>query len=1017
MFFCFFAFLLREKKQKTLAVNVNGIEPSFIHGFPSVGENSTQKPDYFISAVKKNDSEWFPACSLNVPARSMHLYMNKTVTDKENKLIYLNYIISRENILKFYMSKGFSIISDPNIEHRYVLSLHEDSEELYPMPVEYSYIAFKRSVVVYQRKSDKSANPLCFKADISQFYNFAKVLGIVFLFLVILRIYFYKLPINMNSAKGDRFWFMSSSMVSLTLPAKLGLRNGIKLYHLINKAKRTKSSQHIILGITKTKDAVDIKRLDVYPFNDLYFVVYWTEEFSEIAEPMSYMMEGAELSSDDLYKVQKPPINLSYVEGRPVVDIPIPVSGRTGRLHIESNVTDDLAFGEYSLHLGYIDCIHLSMINQISDLSPTHEAFDNFVYNIFVKLDYTSLNIISITGSKIEEIAKFYKYDELQPIVESLIRKLAAEGADAKKISYRHVSQYKFIVNSFVVNNTKYYVITSCLSNVLSLKMPEQTFHFIMSMLVTYHHSAVSSKGNARRLMRIYDLIKNTEIFSLIECVGEPSKFNRAVGKLFGQEITQEVFDQFFAKIPKETVKKLTEKEDGDEFDRLPVEFMHSSGERKWINISSISYYDEAIESMVYSYLVEDISKMKECSIQLESINEEVRIASEFLGLHKIHSDLTLPASNSLSQELGYTTNVRSFKSLLYEEDKEINFAAVLSKKKEIKVRLTSALGFPVVYSMISISSDDGYFVFAPKYMRQLRAIAKCEKEKKLEANEEDFIVIIYNNTTQKTKYVDSAGKVIDGVTIEEALTPVLLRALPEGKHLFEENYKKVFIDKEEFVSFEIKLTTELKGYCWYKVSISNKFGGVMFYMRNVHAKKMNKLMMQEMSRRADSFLESSQIFYWTFTDTHSESNVYLSAPAAGSHIIIDWKTLEKNSDKDAALIFAKSIAEHSNIEAPITFISNGKKKYIIRGTFKDNVLSGVGIDINWIDRAINDISQENSDDKNENAEKKLKIDTVLQAVNMLIQLSEEEGGNSNDLLKIGCDCVDEMKTIITSYA
>ena len=984
--FSFFLFFDIDKhKRKTLSIDVDGIDEVFFAGLGKQIQDYVKQPDYILTNKKHDFNGWFRACTLNIPSKPFHVYLDKNVTDENNNFLFLENYIYDDKILKFYTEKGFTIITDKSIEHRFTLTDHiSDNQDFLPLPINYSYLTHFLAVPVYQQVNDTDQNYVCFKIDISPFYKITTFLLLIFILMLVIYFYFYNLPINMNQSPGDHFWFMSTSKFNLTKPAKLTFSQHQKLNRMLDKCYNTKDDQHAIIGIIRSEKSVTLKRLDVYPLHSVYFVIYWNEIFPEAAEPMVYKLKDAEIHSDDSLNVQNVPVTLRFQKGFPVVDMPIVVSGKIAHLQIESTIKDDLPFGRYSLHYSYIDCILLSILNQMSTLTPTSEAFNHFLKNIFIRMDLTSLTIVTSSGSKVEKILDFSKCDDIQPLSDSIIRKLPNESSTGNltsTIMYKHISEYKFTILRFQVSDTAYFVISSQYSNAMTLKAPEQTFNFLMTILVSYHHSAISTKGHSRALIRIENLIQRTEMFTLVECIGEPTNFSVSVGKLFNLTINQKSIDYFLKQAPHELSHQILQTKNRKEMYQTQVVFNLSTGQEVCLLVSSVSYFDETINQPVYLYLAEDMTNFHIKAKQLQSVHNGVKIASEFLGIHKVAADLTIntSGSSSLSRELGYTSNITSLTSLLYKEDKKIDFSKAFQNTPTIKIRVLSALGYPVTYTMIKASPEGGYFIYSSNSSRQLRAIAKCDKHKGTESFNEDFILIIADEQEKIAEYMDSSGKTVTNMSLDDALEQTLSRAQQETKDVILENLKKVKEKEVLHVSFLAKLATELKGYCWYKFVISFEFDKLIVFVRNVHSKKMNRLMMQEMNERADQYLTSTQMFYWTFEDSYDNSHVYTDKDlVAGSNIIINWSNLEKNSTREVVEIFKKAVQDHLNIDTSITLNFGSERKYLMRGNYKEGVLSGVCTQLDWMDQAIK--SATSSIEEEEEAIKDISIDHINNA-------------------------------------
>ena len=981
--FCFLFFFDMDKhKRKTTSIDVDSIDEIFFTGLGKRIQEIVKEPDYILTNKKHNFTGWFRACTLNIPSRPFHVYMNKNITDENNHFLFLENYIYDDKIFKFYTDKGFSLITNKDAEFRYILTDQiPDDQNYLPLPINYSYLTHFVSVPVYQQINDTDQNYICFKIDINPLYKISTFLCFVFIFILLVFFYFYNLPINMKREPDDIFWFMSTSKINLTKPAKLTFRQQQKLSKLIAKVESTHKDQHAIIGIVRNDKVVILKRLDVFPMQGTYFVIYWNEAFPEIAEPMVYKLKDAEVHSDDSLNVQNVPVTLRFHKGYPVVDMPIVVSGKIAHLQIESNVKDDLPFGLYSLHYSYIDCMLLSLLNQMSALTPLPDAFRQFIKHIFIRLDLTSLTIITVSGSRMEKILDFSKTDDIHSLSDSIIRKLPNDsntGNITSTITYKLISEYKFTILKCNVADTVYFVLSSQFSNAMTLKGPEQTFNFIMTMLVSYYHSTISTKGHARALTRIDNLIERTEMFTFIQCVGEPSNFLVSIGKLFNRSIDQKSIQYFLDNISPELRDQLTQEKNRKELNQKQIIFSLPTGEEVCILLSSVSYFDETINKVVYLYLAEDITTFNNKSKQLQSVHNSVKIASEFLGIHKVEADLTIGAwSTSLSRELGYTTMVTSLRSILYKDDQDIDFSKAFENSPTIHIRIVSALGYPVPYTMLRMSPDGGYFIYASKYSRELKAIAKCDKHKGTESFNEDFILIIAGGND--AQYIDSKGKSVQKMSLDDAIDQTLSRAQPDAKDTILETINKVRERKVNHSSCLAKLATELRGYCWYKFVVSYEFDNLILFVRNVHTKKMNVLMMQEMNERADQYLASTQMFYWTFEDSYDDSHVYKDKDLVpGSNIIINWKTLEQNSTSEAVDLFKKALRDHLKIDSSITLSFGSPKKYLMRGNYKDGVLSGVCTELDWMDQAIK--SATSSIEEEEEAIKDLSVNNLNNA-------------------------------------
>lgn len=1024
MFFTLIFVCFSVKQHYFVKIDVENINPGFATVFDTTKSADSDDPEYLITNKQQNAKEWKLDCTVTVPLNNIHVYENIKNSNESNNFLFIPDYLMNDNIIEKYLNLGFSPVSKMLKNQRYILS-SEDQPGYSMLPYTYSILQAQSSAMVYSKADSNHKNPICHKLDFSFYKNICYISALIYTVLMIFRLYYYYLPINLKDDLGSRFWFVSKSKIALTSPARLSYSEYRELYKLIDKAETTNSSQQKVLRISRTKISTELYHLFVYPIFDYYFVIYWVERFAEIAEPLNKIIEGSHVQIDDSYETVSPPIEISYKDGYPQADITLKHFDKSANIHISSTVTNDLPFGSYSLHLAYIDCMHLGIINQISYIAPTQDAFKVFIENIFNRLDFASLDVITITGNHVEEIMKFYRYDDIQPIVDSIIRKMPTHKGPSS-ISQKHIGDYMFITDRFQVANVVYVVLTGQIANHLSLCVSENTFHFIMSLLVSYHHSVLSTRGDARSLMRVQNLLERTEIFSLIECVGSPSHFLRATGKLYDLTINQEVVDKFLASVSPDVRSRLIATENRQELNSYVVMFTRENGMDECVSISSTSYFDETIAQNIYLYLVEDVSRFHRRAQKLRAAHDDFRMASEFLGLHKVYKNMALAHPTLLSLELGYNGIIASLNEVIYEEDKNIDLNSELTNQIQVNIRLVSSLGYPINYSVIKAASDGNFFIFASRELRQLRAISSddlIKQESTANALESDFVLILSDLTSDDATVVDSAGKLPSTGNIKDIISLLTNKAPHETVNTIQAKMQNVKDGTIEYASFDAQLAGKIKTMTWYKFIIAAMNDKMILFVYNNNTKKQSLLAMSDMMRKAESFLGSTKMFYWFFEDANEPKRTFTKPPMASGQITFNWSSIEsvirEDDRKRVSDIIRKAIDKKGEINAKVVLTFDKPREYLLRGSYNNDILCGIATNVNWISKSIRKTKDAIAEEK-KNAEimKVVKHENRLRMFQIAMCLKDmvsaaEDVGYDGDLVNIVVNSFEKVQQLI----
>ncbi|EAY12382.1 hypothetical protein TVAG_246160 [Trichomonas vaginalis G3] len=1025
MLFALLSLIWCQKPKYYVKIDIENLNDKFSSAFDMRKQVIVDHSDFLVTTKPQDTKIWRLDCIINVPVNNIHILEKINFTDKTNKFLYIPDSLLDEKVINKYMNLGFEPVSkmQPNI--RYILSSH-DQPGYNMLPYSYSLIQGKSSASVYSQYNVSISNPICHKMDLTFYKNVVYLSILLFIILMSLRVYFFFLPFNFNDGTGSRFWFVSNTKIDLTSPANLSFANKRKLSKLLDLAEETKKNQQIVIGIKRTAEYTELSHLFVYTLSRFFFVAYWIERYEEIAEPLNTVIEGAQIHLDDSIEPTPLPITISYENGLPKADISFNHFDKKANVEIKSNVENDLPFGSYSLHLSYIDCMHLGIINQIAYIPPTLDAFKNFISMIFKRLDFASLDVITITGNKIEEIVKFSKFDDTQPIVDSIIRKMPTHKGPTT-ISQKHIGDYMFTTNRFQVANVAYIVLTGQIANHLSLCVTENTFHFIMSMLVSYHHSVLSSRVDARSLMRVHNLLERTEIFSLVECVGNPSHFLRATGKIYDMDINQEIIDKFLELISPEIKSRILTTNGRQELNSYVVMFTRSNGQDECVSISSTSYYDKTIAQNIYLYLVEDVSSYYRRSQKLKAAHDDLRMASDFLGLHKVSKNMDLVHPSLLSIELGYNGVITSLLDVIYEDDKNINFEDLLDKEDQISIRLVSSLGHPVNYVMIKAASDGNYFIFASRELRQLRAISSEDHIKQITNTinnlESDFILILSDMATKDCTVIDSQGKLPNTGQLNDIISLITNKAPHETVNSIQAKIQSIKDEKGNYVSFDVQLAGKIKTMTWFKIIIAVINDKMILFIYNNNTKKQSLLAMSDMMKKAESFLGSTKMFYWFFEDANEPKRTFNKPPMASGQITFNWSSIEsvcrEKDRKRVTDILRKAIDKKGDINAKVVLIFDKPREYLLRGSYNNGVLCGIATNVNWISKSIKK-TKEAIHEEQSNAEraKEIKHDSKLKMYQLALCLKElissgKDIGFDNDLVNIVVSSLEKIQQLI----
>jgi len=937
-----------------------------------------------ISSVTKSEKEadLLLYCQNKRIDREKYKYKKKMDLKLDPFYVYSNYNLKSCQI-GLNQAQASSIeflqaISKQNIRVSYGISLENAciiSSEPLPhlfeiFPRNLSKRTFFAKVFAYSNNID-SFEQVVRSEKVKKFrISFITAICVVIIPIFALRLYYLmkSLPIRMND--GFYFWFISNQGSTLTWkPILISFKLRNQIYEQVMKSNETKQDQNSIFSVSRTPKCVSFKRINVCRVDNTFSAVFiWDESFSESTEPFRQSIDGAVIKFNDSDEIIFPQVYINYEEGSfPIADINFELEGRFCSLRVDSKADDALPFDFYSLNLSYIDCIHLNLLYQSVLIKPNAENANVFLNSVYQMLDLAALCLFRANDSQFENVYFFHNSSDLPDLVATFIRTIPLSSSSAQ-ISMKNVGKYCFASNRFNVSSIDYIVLIAYDSSKLILRENELSFHFIISMLVSFHYGVLSTKGEARALTRIYELLDRAECFALVECVGKPEMFLNSYGKLFGENVTKTEVEWMFKNIPEEMFNSIKSSENHN-LHQFMVPFKHDVKGDVCISLTSSKYFDETLQDYVYFYLVEDVSTFHSQSIQLQSTYEDVKLASSFLGFHKVQRDLSLTDPFSLSLELGYKRPIKSIMDVVY--DKSIDISKELEKSPKVNIRLVSALNHNVWYSIIRPSAEGCLYMFSSKEIRQINALAKRDSAKSLNVPSFDdfYLYTIDSNSGSVISLVNNTHQSVISHP-NEHISDIRELVFGEDRIIFDECYSSVQKEQSKNRYSHIRMASLGPSVYFSMNIVASSPGIILIYIFNDDA-NFNKLKSYRESKKiADEAFQEYGIFFWAFENSSTPDRTFTSLPQHRNTLVLNWTTIANNVPLNEQEKVKETIQEafqnKSSISMTMPFNIDEKYQFLFRGEFIDKELCGLAMNMDWIIRKYESLKKNIDDEINE---------------------------------------------------
>ncbi|KAH0801979.1 sensor histidine kinase [Histomonas meleagridis] len=778
------------------------------------------------------------------------------------------------------------------------------------------------------------------------------MLTFLFLILLLLRLILLYRKVLDNIKESQIVWFCTSTGSPLSFRPFTSTPYKTHLLNLIKEVSNTKkNSMESIRTIQRPNEIIFTKLHVYYIINDIYMVILWDDIYKELHDSTDYRIENGKLKLNDYGTVTDALITSHFKPNEHITtDIEFKIDDANCKFTLKPNDESKLPLGMISLYLSYLDCLHINIFNEGISLTPTINAFQEYIELICEKLDFIAISVNMMTKQgEYETIASVVHDQEVADAIQETLPNIKA-NVSSNVFQLVNYPKFRLACNRFAVADVEYYIITVIRSDLIVFRSSERRFHFFLSILVAYHHSIISLNSESGVLSRIYKLLETSKCFAIVECMDKPNEYFDSHGMLFGESMTKDIFDFIMKNSDKNIINEFLKIENRQECKTHILSLKHPKIGDVWISMASLSYYDITLEKQIYMYLIEDVTTLNQKTIQLNEAHEDGKMVSALLGFHKVREDHTLVDPISLSKELGYSEPITSIDEIIYPEDKEL-----FSKDdQKIKFRIISSLGHLVWYSAIRTKLQNGFFIFSSRELSQMQAI--CYPDRNIKENTS------FNSDSFFIASIDyDSGFMESVVTNDSILSNIKSFYLINLKdYIYPDDYEQ-FNDsclqiKEKRIletHFNLRFLTSSGNYMHFYLYLFGAPQKMILLLFNVDdlVNKFNSI--NETLAITNTSFHNSKMLMFAFENANYPERTFSTQPNAHKTIVFNWTTINQNVRKDfinsthAAIMAAFEKRQSCNILIPLVFDSV-VRWILIRGKVRENQdhISGIAVDL-----------------------------------------------------------------------
>ena len=771
------------------------------------------------------------------------------------------------------------------------------------------------------------------------FYSFFVVLSIRIQF------YFSKIKIPTDSY-GYIFFSDYHGKAYIFYPFQL-LKFSKQYKELLKRVKKTKGNDNIILEYYHTPTAFKVHRLHAYYITDnLCFLLYFEEIFQENPDNSTTRIENTTLYTNETNTPSEVTIDIHFRSNEyTTAELHFSIDEVPCKITVKPNNPHYFPFGGQILLVSYLDCIHIGALNEGARLDSSIESFINFLDFLRQRMDFKGLAIFVDDGNGKVPVCEFYDSDEIKEMTMLCLDKIPVKTISDMEVESYQNTKYSVSGNSFQVASHSYYITVALDAKKFIFRSSERRFLFILSILVSFHHSFISSKGENRILSRIYKLLERTECFAIIECISTPTRFYSSHGKIFNEVPTQETLDLISSQT--DLSKSST---------KMTVPLKHPKLGNVWITIASTSYCDTTLQETIYMYLIEDVTSFHERTIQLNAAHESGEMVNRFLGLHKINNDFSISPNSSFASELGYSHSISNISDIIFKEDLS-KFKDIKTPNKVFKFRAKSALGHPVWFSAVQTGANGNFIVFSSREFSQIHAISQNSYVRLKNCNKSGtFMLATIELDFGTIEMLVTTDKVLNQQTKSLKVDEFMSLIMPEDLNLFTTTVDEIRTGKlyEKYLVLRAKLNgSKYEAFIMYLISCNEK--RIILFTNYVDKKYKRKKALLKLNTELDFAFQNTKMIKFVFEDLHTPERIFVTEPLFRNQMIFNWTTLEKNVKKDhieqTRVALTRCLTEKVEYNILVPMVYETIKWYLYRGRVIENThhITGNAVDLSTL--------------------------------------------------------------------
>ena len=900
------------------------------------------------------------SCTMVFQERNPFITYKNYGEHKKNKISFIN--VSDFSIVSNLVDKGYSVINTFCNDSQYVISanavnypnFHQINQSFFDQQPKTLYVSTHR-------------NTLCNYQSLNLIQKLKyKVIPFCIIF-VILGLISFSVPIPVHSEEGRisefTIWFTNQFGMPITKRSRKFQNISSQVNEVLKQyfaygSKREKQLCATLKAVISSPDEynfykliIDEVSMNIYQITILYVQL--------INDPLDFKatVPGTILKvngSDDAT-----PVNADLIfrkKQHPIAQFNITVDQQPVTVRLTVGDKNTLPFGRQSMQIYRFNTAHSTLFRTGIKIKASHVSFVQLMKTIYERLDYNALCVYASDGSDVEPIVRF-AIPELTEYIDSLIEDYAhslTENENKGK-SFTH-GKFRVELTTITIECTVYLVIFAFDASSCIIRSSEATFNAIMSMLISYHHRKLERKADVSSLGRVSTLWSKSQVFALVECIGSPSNFFGSTGTIFGKRIDQQAIDYMLS----HTIHQLTWKNiagKNDFFTQL-VSAAWIEERRVWISLTGMRFVDKFRGEQVYTYLVQDITKMFGNGIIDSPEHLEALLAAAWIGFRRITSkDFRIHFRQSITKDLFGEMPPPTFSSLTRQVEK--NVLDRYTKSRVYMSHIFSKDGRPVIISSIPNKNNAFYFFKDNALLQALPLCIKEQLEPITEEQNQDTRVILIDIERQTSfelkmpQFHSHSEASFKSWRLPQKLAnkPSVVSKLRQIATMMYQKDQEEFLFKisDAFQYGQASFLTRVKMPSFFSLYICNiqLSGNILsIVFLSIVETNRNCSWAAQLSHSMDVLSPTAHIFTWIFEDSESPDCIFSTQPSGQVPARINWTTVKRNVlPCYRAQLTEQFKAKKVDIALQIKFEET--RWYILRGkTTKKGTVIGIGLQI-----------------------------------------------------------------------